>query len=413
MTKVCILSAGLPPYYGGAELRAFRFAERLNQREDTRVTLIGWDHCGDWLSDNPPWNHVHAIRLLFRDVRSDRAPTRLAKLMLHLSEIAGRLWPVLLANRNAFDVLHIFNSSPWFNLTSIPFAKVLRKPIVLEMTLLGNDDPVTLSKRQMGQQQMFPHPPLRYLFFLMADAYISKSDALSEVYRRAGLPNEKLFQIYSGVDVQKYKPSTARERAVLRRKLNLLVGGTIILFVGGMNRRKGVHHLLSAFQSIAPHHPKAQLLIVGPAAKYDSSYVEVLHANTNHWGLSDRITFEHRFVENVHEYMKAADIFALPSRHEGLSVAILEAMASGMAIVASDIPEIAQSQIQHGSDGLLVPVGDETCLAEALSRVIDDVNLRMKLGHAARRRAVEEFSFETIDSQYLSMYKQVLKNRVS
>jgi glycosyltransferase involved in cell wall biosynthesis len=85
-------------------------------------------------------------------------------------------------------------------------------------------------------------------------------------------------------------------------------------------------------------------------------------------------------------------------------VVILEAMSSGLAIVASDIPEIAQGQIEHGVEGLLTPVGDVDQLASALAALIESAALRQSLGQAARERVMPEFTLEAVERQYLRLY---------
>jgi glycosyltransferase involved in cell wall biosynthesis len=108
--------------------------------------------------------------------------------------------------------------------------------------------------------------------------------------------------------------------------------------------------------------------------------------------------------------MHAADIFVLPSSREGMSNALLEAMASGLAIVASDIPEITGSQITPRREGLLTPPGDEDAILQALQELVINIHLRCSLGKAARQRIEREFTYNVIDEQYIQVYKQVLLN---
>ena len=405
MVKVCVICAGLPPHYGGAELRAYRHAQRLHTLDGVEAILLGWDRSEERPVGARFASHVHPVRLRSRAGGGARTPVRFVS---RLGEIGLRLGWLLWRLRHRFDVVHVINGSPWFNLMSIPPAKALGKPVILEMTSLGSDDPLKLNRRsQTPEQQVFPHRPLKYTLFLKADAYVSKSPALTEAYRQAGLPESKLTEIPSGVDVKRFRPPTPAEKQALQARLGLESQGILILFVGGMYELKGVHWLLAAFRHIAPQPPQAQLLIVGPTAGFDPSYVQTLHDDTAAWGLSDRVTFVHQQVDNVEEYMKAADIYAHPSRREGLSGVILEAMSSGLAIVASDIPEIAQGQIEHGLEGLLTPVGDVDQLASALAALIESAALRHSLGQAARERVMREFTQEEVDRQYLCLYRSL------
>jgi len=103
--------------------------------------------------------------------------------------------------------------------------------------------------------------------------------------------------------------------------------------------------------------------------------------------------------------MKASDILAHPSSREGMSNVILEAMSTGLAIIASDIPEIANSQINNGTEGILVSLDGTQELIAALSELISDPIKRVNLGIAARYRAINEFSQEIVDKRYLQFYR--------
>jgi glycosyltransferase involved in cell wall biosynthesis len=406
--KVCLVCAGLPPFYGGAEIRAFHHAQRLGKVEGIETTLIGLHRFKDRVADDRLPSNVRAVRLRFLDSGSTQSPRRFIQLVLHVSEVSLRLGLLLFHLRNRFDVIHVFNPVTWFNLVPIPFARALGKPVIVEMTLRGSDDPLKLSRQgKRTTRPVFGRQPLKYKLFLMADAYVSKSYGLTEAYRQAGLPGSELFQIPSGVDADRFKPPTRQEKDALRRRLSLGREETIVLFVGGVEERKGVHHLLMAFREIAHHHPRARLLIVGPTDRFDQAYVQGLHHDVAEWGLSERVTFVGGLVENVHEYMKAADIFALPSSREGFSMAVLEAMSSGLAIVASDIPEIAGGQIQHDREGLLVPVADPGRLAQSLAELIGDEATRTRLGGTARERVLREFTHEIVDGQYIRLYREL------
>lgn len=406
--RVCIVCASLPPFYGGAELRAYRFAQRLQTRDDVKAILIGWDRLGNRTPDQSLPAHVHAVRLGFQRSENNRTASVVRK-ALHITEIGGRVGLLLFHLRNEVDVVHIFNAATFFNLVPIPIARALDKPVILEMTLLGSDDPLKLNKRSKHhEQQLFPHRPLKYSLFLKADAYVSKSTSLTQAYRKAGLPEEKLFQIPSGVDTERFCPPKPGEKADLRNRLGLPTDRILILFVGGIEERKGAHRLLAAFQQIALRHPQAHLVIVGPTDRFEPSYVQRIRRDILAWGLRKQVTFREGLAENVDEYMKAADILALPSSREGFSMAILEAMACGLAVVASDIPEVAGCQVEPDQEGLLIPVGDIPSLANALSNLADDSARREQLGRAARRRVLQDFTDTAIDLRYIELFRYLL-----
>jgi len=393
VTKVCIVSRSLPPEYGGAEIAAYRYGERLAAAGNRPVFIApdGGEEYPDWVVPLDLPSVITGVG----------ARTRLVRM-------ARSLWPAMWRRRHDYDVVHIFNSAPLLNLLAVPFARALRKPVVLESSLVGSDDPLALMQRKKGRRRrLFLPNPLRYELYRRGSAFISKSPVLLRACREAPLPAERMTLIPYAVDCEKYRPSQPGERTALRRALGLPEGPTV-LFVGGMNKRKGVHHLLEAFRAVVDAVPDARLALVGPAYKYDPEFVEGLYSSTEAWGLSGHVTFVNRVVDNVHEYLYASDVFTLPSSREGLPIAVLESMAAGKAVVASDIPEIADSQVEDGQSGLLVPFGDVDGLAAALTSVLSDSGLRDRLGSAARQRALDRFSVPVVDAQYERLYDALL-----
>ncbi len=412
MMRVCIVSDGLPFDHGGAQLRAYRHSQHLQMVEGIETILVVWDQSTKEIKDFTLPAYAHPVKLRFQEVGGTQNVIQFIKFILHLAELFIRIVALLFGLRQKFDVLHIINAASWFSLFTVPIAKALNKQVIIEMVSLGGDDPLKLNRRSNNpEQQIFHHRPIKYSLFLKADAYVSKSLALSEAYLQAGLPEAKLFRIPSGVDTGKFKPPTPQEKQAIRLKLRLDEDPIIILFVGLINEYKGVSRLLSAFRKITPYYQKTLLLIVGPSRPSDTAYLLAIKQDIAAWDLFERVILVDEMVHNVDDYMKAADVFALPTSREGLSVAILEAMSTGLAIVASDIPEIALSQIKHEVEGLLVPVGDTNKLADAILKLINDNKLRARLGQAARQRVLQEFTYEIVYDQYLRLYEQILKYR--
>jgi glycosyltransferase involved in cell wall biosynthesis len=215
----------------------------------------------------------------------------------------------------------------------------------------------------------------------------------------------------NGIDMQRFRPSSLLERADLRRQLQLPVAGPIVLFVGFFSHDKQPRVAFDAWMQLqAAHGVDATLLFVG-ATK--SAYFEVdedLAAAMRHEaaaaGRSDRLAFT-GVTHDVHDYMRAADVFVLTSRREGLPVALLEAMACGLPCVASRLPGSTDIIITHGENGLLVPVGDRDAVAQALAAVLRDEPLAASLGSAARATVAERFANTDVASQWLDAYDSV------
>jgi glycosyltransferase involved in cell wall biosynthesis len=109
-------------------------------------------------------------------------------------------------------------------------------------------------------------------------------------------------------------------------------------------------------------------------------------------------------VKNVAEYLQAADLFVLPSRAEGLSNALLEAMAVGLPIVATAVGGTSDA-ISHGGNGLLILPEDQVALSEAIISLLQDSALRERLGYAARCTVETEYTISSVAARYLELYQ--------
>ena len=410
--RICLVSDGLPPNCGGAPLRTLRHAERLRSTLDVGTTVIAWDKYGNQFPHDSLPDNVHSVRLKFQEASTNQNGNGAGNLALRLSELVARLGTLIFTIRKDFDLLHVINAASLFSLMTIPLAKLLNKPVILEMVQLGSDDPIKLNERSTSSEdQIFPHRPLKYTLFKQADAFVSKSNALSQAYRDAGLPVEKLRQIPNGVDANRFRPSTPGEKEDLRRKLGIEINGVIILFVGLINDRKGVRELVEAFRCVADDEPEARLVLVGPTLAPNADVLAAVEKSIAEWHLSEKVLLVNKLVKNVEDYMRAADIFCLPTKQEGFGVVIVEAMATGLPVIVSKLEGITPGIVQSEHEGILVPVGDLNALEVALRELIPSPGLRDKMGKAARRRVLHEFTDEIVDNQYMNLYRLVLNNR--
>ncbi|MBM3560351.1 MAG: glycosyltransferase family 4 protein, partial [Alphaproteobacteria bacterium] len=154
----------------------------------------------------------------------------------------------------------------------------------------------------------------------------------------------------------------------------------LILAVGRLHRQKAFDVLLDAFARIAPRHPDWRLAVVG-----DGDEGPALRSRAQALGIAGRVDWA-GIVDDVAPWYRRAAVFALPSRHEGMPNALLEAMAHGLPPVISDALPGPLDLIVDGDSGLVTRVGDAADLATALARLIDDASLRRQIGAAARAR---------------------------
>ncbi len=234
-----------------------------------------------------------------------------------------------------------------------------------------------------------------------ADAFVAISQDIKDVLIKLGFPPDKIVYISNGVDTTHFSPLSAPGKAACRQSLNL-ADGPIIVFVGRLVAVKQLDVLIKAFAGLAPGlSASAQLLIVGDGeerARLENQAVEL--------GVGPQVKFIGS-VANVKPYLQASDIFVLPSRNEGLPVALLEAMACSLPCVASATGGILDV-IRSGVNGLMAPPGDVQALQNALKTLLLDPTLAAQLGRQARQDAHQNYSMERTVQDYVQLYRSLL-----
>jgi sugar transferase (PEP-CTERM/EpsH1 system associated) len=214
----------------------------------------------------------------------------------------------------------------------------------------------------------------------------------------AGIPPERFGVLYNGVDCETFRPAT--DRPALRRALGWDDDECIVLTVASLTPVKGHDQLLEAAARVLAGQAPARrprFVWLGEGAERPA-----LERRIAELGLGAAVTLPGA-SDRVPEALAAADLFVLPSRLEGMSNAILEAMASGLPVVANAVggnPEL----IQDGICGLLARAGDGPDLADAIGRLVADDALRTSMGLAARARAESVFSLESMMARYADFY---------
>jgi phosphatidylinositol alpha-mannosyltransferase len=176
-----------------------------------------------------------------------------------------------------------------------------------------------------------------------------------------------------------------------------------ILFVGRLEKRKGLSYLLDAFERIKEEMPDSRLIIVGPGTRLRRRYEKRVAKH----GLKDVVFVGFASYEELPRYYQSADIFCAPATgSESFGIVLLEAMALSKPVVASNIEGYA-GVVSDGVDGMLVPPKDSQSLARALTTLLNDESLRQKMGEQGRAKALN-YGWESIAGHILDYYKRVL-----
>ena len=202
--------------------------------------------------------------------------------------------------------------------------------------------------------------------------------------------------IPNGVDLERFSPDVSPIEEFCDGKVN-------ILFVGRLEKRKGLNYLLKAYKRVKQEISESRLIIVGPGTRLRRKYEkEVMKSR-----LEDVVFVGYASRDDLPRYYKTADVFCAPATGwESFGIVLLEAMAVGKPVVASSIEGYA-SVVTHGVEGLLVPPKDEEMLAQALISVMGDQSLRQQMGAKGKLKA-QEYGWERIAQRVLDYYVRVL-----
>lgn len=242
---------------------------------------------------------------------------------------------------------------------------------------------------------------VRKLYSPLVSRYVALSGQIEHYLTdRVGIAPARVSRICNGVDTVRFRPATGRQR--LDGTPFDDAEGVVIGTVGRLQAVKDQVTLVRAVALARPHCTNPlRLIIAGDGPLRAEVESEIAAA-----GLGD-ITWLAGTRSDVPEVMRALDIFVLPSRSEGISNTILEAMASGLPVVATDVGGNAEL-VAEGETGMLVPAQDPQAMAHALLRYTADAALRQSHGAAGRHRAEAEFSLDGMVERYGRLYQQLL-----
>ena len=304
-------------------------------------------------------------------------------------------------NAKDYDLYHIH----------IPF------PLGLEATIVAsklNKIPIIVTHHGEPSKSGFLYSMINGLyskFYRNIDlSFANKLIFLTESYGESlKLPErvrENIQIIKSGVDAQRFSPQN--DGTLIRKKYGFADEDKIILFVGRLtiyNRYKGVDYLIKALNKIRNENNNAKLVIVG-----QGELVSELNELVKQLKLEQNVIFATSVSDKeLPYYYTTCDVFVLPSISgpESFGIVLLEAMASGKPTVASNLPGVRDIVI-NGKTGLLAPPKNSEALADAIIKVLENVDMREKMGKNGRNK-VEDYSWDKITEETEKVYLELLE----
>ncbi len=297
---------------------------------------------------------------------------------LHLRQVVNAFQP---------DVVEALSTGVW--LDAVLATRGLRRPrLVLSFHGRADLDPLSSIRLRLNTWCV-----------RRADAVVTVSrESAQRIVHEWNAPPLRMHTIPNGLDLAHYRPAVDRdEQQHLRHKLGLPTQSPIALCVANLVPIKALDVLLNAWRQVRMMHRSAQLILAG-----DGPLRDELQRQAIALGCDSSV----RFLGTRHDVellMRAADTFVLSSRYEGCSIAIQEAMACGLPVVATHAGG-TNELVAFGQTGWLVPPDRPDQLAERLQLMLTDEWMRQRMGHAARELAVRRFGLDRCAREYASLY---------
>lgn len=362
------------PVHGGLERQAYELSHKLAHQDGVKVHVLSTRFDPTHKSYESV-DGVAVIRVRWSDSRWFR-----------FSILPVQLAQVIWSMRKAIDVVHVHQHSP-FGLFVIAFCWMLRLPVLVKLPNVGDHGLPGMKRSLVGR--------LSTRVLLRATAFVSMSDVILKELLTEGIPRSKILTIPNGIVPAQ---SGAPER---QSQVTKAAGPCRVVFVGRICPQKRVDVLLQAWHSLADQvRGIATLEIWGDGP---------LRPELEKW-CRDRdlhgLVEWRGYVTDVRSHLANVDIFVLPSSSEGNSNAILEAMDSGLPVVATPV---GGTVMQLGPPGAsyIVEVGNADILAKKMLSLIKNPLLRCSYGSALRQRIHDYFDMKNIANGYLSAYKKL------
>jgi glycosyltransferase involved in cell wall biosynthesis len=293
--------------------------------------------------------------------------------------------------KHRIDIVHGFGF--YGNFFSIPVAKAARVPVAIASV---RDIGAAWSGTQREVEKWCCH---------LADGIVTNAEAVKERVSSLGVRNRKIAVVGNGVDIERF--SRPERGASIRVDLSIPDDAIVVGTISRIEWVKGLEFFIEASAIVARRSPKAWFLVVGDALpnEKDQAYKRAVQSRARELGMSDRVVFA-GFRDDVPAILAELSVSVLPSLSEGLPNAVLESMAAGVCVVATDVGGTSEV-VEDGVTGLLVPPKDPERMAHAILEAIGNPSLSRDLAQAGRERVERTYSLDrmarSMERCYLSL----------
>lgn len=315
----------------------------------------------------------------------------------------------LLRARREYDVL-IVSGFRQIGLAIALLARIVRKPCLLRVDAAWdlNDELTPESNARIGPRGQRLTSAIiraaRWLTFGLAHRLVAFSDPLERRLVELGAAPRKIEKIPNGVDTELFSPAPPKEKVALRRALGLPTDRVVFIFTGRICPSKGVLELMDVWERLADRSDVYLLLVGTGAHTHESCEDEVREAIARH---PDSIGWCGTAVENVSQYLQAADVFIFLSYFESFGLSIVEAVAAGLPCIVTDVG-CARQAVRHRENGVVLP---PHASPEAVLHEIDWVLAKRDrwpaMGALGRANVVNTFDMQTVARRYIGLFESL------
>jgi glycosyltransferase involved in cell wall biosynthesis len=376
--RIALFTDYFPPHVdGGVERVVVQLARGYARRgHDVRVFTLNT-------------REAPCFEVLSPNLRVYRAPAvQLSSILKVQSSVSTKLYG--LANdelhESTADVIHAHTSFFYSSLVAAALSKRHNTPMVTTLHV-GSLGEMPLRTRMMAGLY---ERTLGSLIMAQSKTVVAVSHAVADHAEHAGVNPNKLTVIANGVDIDEYSPAFYKGADRLR-----------VTCVGRLIGNKGPHHLLEAVPALLGVMPESEVVFVG-----DGPMLQTLQARAKALEVAHNVTFLGS-RDDVADILRDSDVFVRPSLTEGMPLAVLEAMACGLPVIATAVGGTGEV-IHHLDNGLLVSPCDVPGLARALIDLATDEQLRQRLGSNARHSVEQDYSWERVIEANLDIYDEVV-----
>lgn len=367
------------PWIGGTERQAHKLSQKLLDKQTAVELVTGW-----WFRGTPAQETLDGIpvrrNLTLWEFFGIKGLRKLGG-YLYILSLIWYLW----RRRADYDVIHVHGLN-YHTFAAVLAGRWCNRPVIAKLANSGQASDV----KKMQQDRQLALARFMLPTALQCDRFVALNKKVVAELTAVNVPPARIIELPNGVETDTVPAKTSYELHQPAR----------LVYVGRLHPQKGIDTLLHALRQLLDHHDiHLQLLGDGPIRDELVSLAEEL-------GITTHVEF-HGQTDQVQAHLQQADLFVLPSRAEGISNALLEAMACGLPVIVSAIPGNVDV-IEHNHNGLRFTVDDSDALAHHLTTLLTQPERRERLGRQARQTVERHYSLNVVADQYITLYRDLL-----